>query len=97
MHVESNHLMDFGPHKGAAEIDFSVMEFEINEHLVDEPLLIYFRSVNRTHDYDFEEEPQLCAEVYMEIEFRTLQSLHKCDSSYPELTTKKKPILIGAN
>ena len=39
---ESNHIV----------IDLAVLEFEIDKELVDEPLLIYFRGVNQTHDED---------------------------------------------
>ena len=40
-------------------------------------------------------EPQLCAQVFMELEFRASQSLKKCDAAQPELAPQKKPIVLG--
>ena len=48
--------MDFKKTGGSKiVIDFSVLEFEIDASLVNEPLLIYFRGVNQTHDEDMYE------------------------------------------
>ena len=54
MHSAGNHLIH-AEHVDI-ELDFSVLEFQIKEKLVNEPLLVYFRSVNRTHDAGIHEE-----------------------------------------
>lgn len=88
MNAETNHYMNFMQHTGiqGALTDFGVLELEVPKDLVDEPLLIYFRGVNQTHDSG-SMEPQLCTQLFIEIEFRAMQSLKKCDSTLPELTT----------
>lgn len=48
MHSSGNHQIEI--QSGHAELDFSVLEFLVTDKLLNEPLLIYFRSVNRTHD-----------------------------------------------
>ena len=50
MHQKTNHAIDFSGKGQHSIIDFSVLEFEVNKEMVDTPLLIYFRSVNQTHD-----------------------------------------------
>ena len=72
-------------------IDFSVLEFGAHKDLIGEPLHIYFRGVNMTHDSGYME-PQLCVDLFVEIEFRSISDLHRCESHYPELVTQKKPI-----
>lgn len=52
--------------------------------------------MNHTHDYDFMG-PQLCTDLFIEIEFRATQSLHACDSSLPELRRQRNPIVLGRN
>lgn len=93
MHTESNHVVDYNgkAHGGHTVIDFSVLEFEVSPKLINEPLHIYFRGVNVTHDFDFME-PQLCVDLFIEIEFRSVQNLHRCDNLYPDLLNKKQPI-----
>ena len=86
MKSESNHIVDYNgkAQGGHTVIDFSVLELEIGAKLVDEPLHIYFRGLNVTHDTYFNE-PQLCVDLFIEIEFRSLPNLHRCDSHFPEL------------
>ena len=96
MKTTSNHAMAFklGKTSNHVGMDFAVLEFEIDKELVDEPLLIYFRGVNATHDEDLYE-PELCSELFIEIEFRAIQNLHACESNHPELTTVKEPITLS--
>ena len=74
MKTSINHEVNFKKERGEHNhiiIDFAVLELEIDKELVDEPLLIYFRGLNQTHDEDLFE-PQLCTEVFIEIEFRAI-------------------------
>lgn len=96
MKTSINHEVNFKKERGYDNhiiIDFAVLELEIEKELVDEPLLIYFRGLNQTHDEDLFE-PQLCTEVFIEIEFRALQNIHACETSYPEISEKKNPIVL---
>ena len=80
MTAETNHAMSFSPDGGSKALtDFGVLEFEVTSALVDEPLLVYFRGVNQTHDAGFMED-QLCAQLFIELEFRATANLHKCES-----------------
>lgn len=47
MNNKGNHFLHFdkGRHSGAL-VDFAVLEFEVVSELVNEPMLIYFRSLN---------------------------------------------------
>ena len=53
MKTSINHEVNFKKERGGDNhiiIDFAVLELEIDKEIVDEPLLIYFRGLNQTHD-----------------------------------------------
>ena len=53
MKTSINHEVNFKKEHGGDNhiiIDFAVLELEIDKEIVDEPLLIYFRGLNQTHD-----------------------------------------------
>ena len=53
-----NHEIDMKGSIGKATLEFSQLSFEVTSKLVDEPLVIYFRSLNFTHDNLGLEAPQ---------------------------------------
>lgn len=77
-------------------MDFAVLEFQVTDKLVDKPLLLFFRSLNFTHVQE-SYEPQLCAHLFIEMEFRPKYAMPKCDSSLPEIESQRVPIHLGAN
>ena len=92
----SNHQIDLKGQIGMTSLDFTQLSFEVQAKLVDEPLLIFFRGTNFTHDNAGQETPQ-CQLLYIEIEFRSDTAKHQCNSDYPAATSKSEAIHIWEN
>ena len=90
----SNYEIDMKGGFGKTGLEFTQLYFEVTSRLVNEPLLIYFRSTNFTHDSLSYEVPQ-CQLLYIELEYRSDKNMHQCDSEYPSQTSTSSPIQIS--
>ena len=95
MHSKTNHKLKVSERHEPVVLDFSVLEFEIDKSLVNQKLLVYFRSVRRTHESRVGG-AEFCAELFIEIEFRSFENWHRCDSSKPELMSQRSAIELGS-
>ena len=71
----SNYEIDMRGGFGKTGLEFTQLHFDVSTKLVDEPLLIYFRSTNFTHDSLSFEAPQ-CQLLYIELEYRSDKNMH---------------------
>jgi hypothetical protein len=60
---------------------------------MDEPLYLYFRGTNYTHDEGVLNDPQ-CQIMFIEIEFRSKDTLHACDENLTPVKAREKFIEI---
>ena len=87
-------MVDLKGKIGKTYLEFTELHFDVTHKLLDEPLLIYFRSTNFTHDNSGQETPQ-CQLLYIEIEFRSDKNMHHCNTDYPQATPKNEAIHIS--
>ena len=92
----SNHQVDLKGQIGETALDFTQLAFDVPSKLVDEPLLIFFRGTNFTHDSLGQETPQ-CQLLYIEIEFRSDAAKHSCNPDLPAATSRSEAIHIAGN
>ena len=61
--------------------------------MINEPLLIFFRGMNYTHD-ELRATENKCQTLFIELEFRSSQTKHVCVNDYPSALQSKSPVAL---